>query len=675
MLLRQNSPNTPYWQIGAVCVVLAGVIWFVFGQTLGYNFINFDDAEYVLNNAQVAGLTWHGVGSAFRHTVSANWHPLTMITHMLDCQFYGLRAGGHHASNVLLHTLAAILLFLVLRQMTARPDGTDNLWPSAFVAALFAIHPLRAESVAWISERKDVLSGVFFMLTLAAYLRYVRKPSLRSYLSVVFVFILGLLSKPMLVTMPFVLLLLDYWPLRRFAPEAGSVNRPLIPAKLIWEKIPLLLLSVMACGIALIAQRGAISSIVLLPLWLRIYNVFESYIDYIGNMFWPVKLALSYPYPAEILSGWKGLFDVALLCAVTYSAWAFRKKVPYLITGWLWYLGMLVPVIGLVQVGDQSRADRYTYLPQIGLYLIIAWGARDLSASWRYGRQILVVLATVIIFALAWCARIQTSYWKDSESIWRHSLAGNSNNEVARHNLGWVLVHEHRVDEGIFHLQEALKMWPDFGAAGQANPGNARVHEALGGAFYQKGRRDEAIFHWERALLLGPASSEIEDKLAAAYWEQGKIDPAIEHWEKALSIHPDDPHIHTSLGAAFLRKQRAAEAIDHYEKSLALAPRSIVTLNNLALLLSISPEAQFRNGQRAVQLAEQADELSDGKDPSVVRTLASAYAENGRFNDALDAARRALNLATAQKNAVLAGALKTDINLYELNFPRRESGR
>ena len=490
MFSKRTSPTTPGWQVWAVTIGLIAITWLVFGQTLRYDFISYDDPEYIAKNPQVtAGLTLHGIVWAFKHTVSDNWHPLTMLSHMLDCQIYGLHAGGHHCTNVFLHMFAAILLFIVLRQMTAGPssprdesvqlaDRTGNIWPSAFVAALFAIHPLRVESVAWIAERKDVLSGLFFMLTLAAYFRYVRKPSLGSYLPVVFVFALGLLSKPMLVTVPFVLLLLDYWPLRRFGAEnnvksLGGINRPLTPWKLIGEKIPLLLFSAMACGIALIAQKGAITSIAYIPLWVRIYNALQSYCAYIWKMVWPVKLALIYPYPAGALSGWKGLLAIALLCALTYCAWVFRKKAPYIITGWLWYLGMLVPVIGLVQVGAQARADRYTYLPQIGLYLIVAWGAEDLLASWRYRRHILATLAAAVIFALAWDAAVQTSYWKDSESIWRHSLTITSNNAVAHQNFGYVLLKERRVDEAIFHLQEALRISPDF-SAGRPYPANVR---------------------------------------------------------------------------------------------------------------------------------------------------------------------------------------------------------
>jgi tetratricopeptide (TPR) repeat protein len=669
--------------IVAICVGLIALTWFVFGQTLGHEFINYDDPEYVFENPQISkGLTLHGIAWALSHSHAHNWHPLTTITHMLDCQLYGLKADGHHCTNVVLHILAVVLLFLVLGEMTGGPSRTGNIWPSAFVAAVFAIHPLRAESVAWVAERKDVLSGVFFMLTLAAYLRYVRKRSLASYLLVALVFALGLMSKPMLVTLPFVLLLVDYWPLRRFAAQASQKNnvKPLhwldrqsIPWKLVWEKIPLLVLAVISCGIALVLQAKALSSIAILPLWVRVYNALVSCVIYIWQMFWPAKLALFYPLPSGTLSGSVVVFAIAVLFALTYTAWALRKQRPHIITGWLWYLGMLVPVIGLVLVGGQGRADRYTYLPQIGLYVAATWVVMDLSASWRHRREILSILATAVVIILTWRAGIQTSYWKNSESIWTRTLAVTSNNAIAHEKLGFVLLKNSQVDDAISHLQEALKIWPDFDQ-GRSNPGNARVHYKLAAAFFKKGRVGEAISHYQIALQLSPDYADVHDRLASLLWQEGQIDQAIENWQKTLSTDPDDPRVHTSLGTALLRKGLVGEAISHYEKSLAIAPQSTVTLNNLALVLSTCSDARFRNGSRAIQLAEQADQLSGRKNPSIVRTLAAAYAESGRFNDAIAAAERALQLATAQGDSALVSTLRMDIDLYRMNFPRRSGG-
>jgi protein O-mannosyl-transferase len=412
-----------------VCLFLAGAVWAVFGQTLGYGFVNYDDGQYVYNNPQVIhGLNLKGIEWAFTHSLMANWHPLTVMSHMLDCQLYGLNTGGHHLTSLLLHAATAILLFLVLREMTGA------LWRSAFVAAVFAIHPLRVESVAWVAERKDVLSGLFFMLTLGAYVRYVRKPpSPGRYLTVIFLFALGLMCKPMLVTVPFVLLLLDYWPLNRFGTPAHRFS---IPWKLIVEKIPLIVLSIAACLVTLLVQHQDTE----VSFSERINNALVSYVAYCGQMFYPVGLAVLYPYPND---GWptgKIILALLLLVAISAGAFCWRQKRPYFLMGWLWYLGMLVPVIGLVlQVGAQARADRYTYLPQIGLYILVTWTVVALTASWRSRRWVLGGGAVVVLAVLIICARAQTAYWRDSESLWAHTLACTSGNSLADNNLAWLL--------------------------------------------------------------------------------------------------------------------------------------------------------------------------------------------------------------------------------------------
>jgi tetratricopeptide (TPR) repeat protein len=584
----------------SVCILLAAITWGVFGQTLHHEFVNFDDPKYVLKNPEIrSGLSFHGLIWAFTHSHSYNWHPLTTLSHMMDCQLYGLNAGGHHLTNVLLHAAAVFVLFLVLQEITGA------LWRSAFVAALFAIHPLRAESVAWIAERKDVLSGLFFMLTLAAYVGYVRKPSLGKYLLVVFVFVLGLMSKSMLVTVPFVLLLLDYWPLRRFPhPAAEGTNTKVgwrsIPPRVILEKFPLLFFSALSCVATVLVQTHSIRTF---PVPLRVYNALKSYAVYISQLFWPTRLAVFYPYPSGSLSIWPALLSLIFLLGMTFACWNLRKQKPYLITGWLWYLGMLVPVIGLLQVGTQSHADRYTYLPHIGLFMIAAWGLYDLSRSWRYQREILGVLGVVVIVVLAWQARLQTSFWKNSERLWTQTLAVTSSNAFAHENLGYLLLDKGQLDNAISQFQMALKIRPD--------PGRDR-------------------------------------------------------------IDPDNAHVHTSLGTALIRKNLLADGLAHYEESLTGDPKSVVTLNNLALILSISADVRFRNGARAVQLAEKADRLSDQRDANVVRTLAAAYAEDGRFSDALNATERALNLANAQGDTVMAGNLRLELDLYRLNLPRRD---
>ena len=482
--LKSESPTAGLndrWLVPGVCIFLAAIIWVVFGQTLHHEFVNYDDLGYVYDNPAVThGLTLQGIEWAFTHSVRANWHPLTMLSHMLDCRFYGLNAGGHHLTSLLLHTATAVLLFLVLRRMTG------FLWRSAFVAAVFAIHPLRVESVAWVSERKDVLSGLFFMLTVGAYGRYVEKSKVQDPRSKVFYglalvfFALGLMSKPMLVTLPFVLLLLDYWPLGRVsrlhsvparqASDKYQVSGPdshvmhnasrITPqiSHLLLEKAPLFGLAVASGVVTLYAQRGAIQSFEQISLPLRVGNALMSYVIYLGQMFWPSGLAVLYPFAAEDVGVSGVVLSLVLLAGISAGAFVLRRR-RYFLTGWLWYLIMLVPVIGLVQVGAQARADRYTYLPQIGLYLLLTWAAADLCTGWRHRRAVLGGGATVILVALIFCARVQTSYWRNSESLWAHTLACTSDNFIAQNGLGATLLQKGKLDEAITHYQKSQTRW------------------------------------------------------------------------------------------------------------------------------------------------------------------------------------------------------------------------
>src|SRR5215831_11152218 len=424
-----------------VCLGLVAVTWAVFGQTLTHDFVNFDDHVYVYENPLVIrGVSPEGIIGAFTHTHARNWHPLTTVSHMLDCQLYGLKAGGHHLTNVILHTISVVLLFLVLKQMT------DGLWQSAFVATLFAIHPLHVESVAWIAERKDVLSAVFFMLTLAAYTRYARAPSAIRYLLVALLFALGLMSKPMLVTVPFLLLLLDYWPLSRIETHRSEVRRRL--PTLLKEKIPFLALSTFSCIATLFAQRQGPSAIDQLPFLWRLENAFVTYVTYVWQMLWPARLAVFYPHPNDRLPLLQVTGALALLVATSLVVISLRRTKPYLVTGWLWYLGMLVPVIGVVQVGEQAHADRYTYLPQIGLYIMIAWTVGDLLVESTRLRRVLVgVIAAMAVASLGARAFGQTAYWKNSETLWNHALAVTGENDVAHNNLGFLFLRRGELDK------------------------------------------------------------------------------------------------------------------------------------------------------------------------------------------------------------------------------------
>ena len=659
-----------------VSVFLVAITWLVFGQTLGHDFVNFDDHVYVYDNPLVAkGLTVDGVIGAFTHAHARNWHPLTTMSHMLDCQLYGLKARGHHFTNVLLHTVAVLLLFAVLRDMT----GT--FWRSAFVAALFAIHPLHVESVAWVAERKDVLSAVFFMLTLGAYVRYVRAPSIGRYVCVAFLFALGLMSKPMLVTLPFVLLLLDYWPLRRIEKPSSAKSkskshswsdRQSIPRQLILEKIPLLALSAGSCVATLFAQSQRTGSIDQLPFMWRVNNAFVSYVTYVWEMFWPGQLAVFYPHPNNRLPVWEILLAIAFLAAVIVMALFLRKKRPYILTGWFWYLGMLVPVIGFVQVGEQAHADRYTYLPQIGLYLLITWAATDLTALWRRRREFLVIGAAATIAILSYRAFIQTSYWKNSENLWTHALFVTSNNDVAHNNLGFLFLRRGELDQAISHFQAALNI-RSRSAEAHYNLGAALIHNNLGNALARKGLSDAAIGHYQEAVRLRADYADAHYNFGSVLLQEGRIDEAIAHWQKALAIQPYDADVHTSLGNAFLQKGSVKEAINHYGQALEIAPQDMLSRNNLAWILATSSDASIRDGAKAVVLAEQAVQLSGGKNPIFFRTLAASYAEEGRFSEALAAAERGMKMAAVQDNRGLVNALGREIALYRARSPLRET--
>ena len=408
---------------------------------------------------------------------------------MLDCQLYGLHPGGHHLTNVLLHTATVIALFLVLRQMTGA------LWRSAFVAAVFAIHPLRVESVAWVAERKDVLSGLFFMLTIGAYVRYARRPwSPARYGLVVLLFALGLMCKPMLVTLPVVLLLLDYWPLQRVEP-AG---------RLVLEKLPLLALSAASCVVTLLAQTGAIQSTESFSLPLRFANALVTCMVYLGQMVWPAGLAVFYPYPHNGLPAWEVVLAGMLLAGLSAVAWGERRKQPWLLIGWLWYLVMLLPVVGIIQVGEQAHADRYTYLPQIGIYVAVTW----LVAEWRSGtgRVALGGLMAACSRVLMVCAWKQTAYWQNSETLWTHTLACTTDNDMAHNNLGNDLLQKGRVDDAISQYQKALQIKPNY----------AEAHNNLGNALLQKGRVDDAIAQCQKALQIKPDYAEAHNNLGNA---------------------------------------------------------------------------------------------------------------------------------------------------------------
>jgi tetratricopeptide (TPR) repeat protein len=546
-------------------VALIGLTWAVFGQTLRHDFVNFDDHAYVYETPEVTnGLTLQGVAWAFTHDHARNWHPLTTISHMLDCQLFGLNAGGHHFTNVLLHTIAVVLLFLLLRQLT----GT--FWRSAFVAAVFAVHPLRVESVAWIAERKDLLSAIFFMLTLAAYVRYARRPSIGRYLTMSILFALGLMSKPMLVTVPFVLLLLDYWPLARSQKSEVRGQKTRSWLQLIAEKVPLLVLSAVSCAITFFVQKRGPLQIDQLPFIWRLKNAIVSYVAYLWQMLWPSKLAVFYPHPNNSLLSWQIILALCLLVGISAIVLALRQGRPYLLTGWLWYLGMLVPVVGIVQVGEQARADRYTYLPQIGLYLALTWLIVDLAKTWRVGRELLAICASTLVLLLSWLASVQASYWKSSETLWDHALAVTSDNDVAHNNLGFLLLRRGQLDNAISHFESALKIRTG-NAERHYNLGLALIHNNLANALLWKGRITDAIPHYEEAVTLRPDYADAHYNFGFALMQFDRVDDAIAQWQKTVSLQPNDIEAHITLGQALDRVGRTENAMVEYEAALQLA--------------------------------------------------------------------------------------------------------
>ncbi|MGA2788375.1 MAG: tetratricopeptide repeat protein, partial [Verrucomicrobiota bacterium] len=613
--------------VSGVCLLLAIAVFLVFDQTLHFGFVNFDDDVYVYQNPQVVqGLTLHGIGWAFTHIHNANWHPLVMMSLMLDAQIYGLKAGGYHLTNILLHGATAILLFLVLRRMTGM------LWPSAFVAAVFAILPLRVESVAWVTERKDVLSGLFFVLTLWAYGRYVEKSEVRSPKSKVWYgltmlfFTLGLLSKPTLVTVPFVLLLLDYWPLGRVAGGGWRVARV---RQLLLEKLPLFGLAAVFSLVTFITQKkaGALAALERQPLAIRWENALANYAVYLSNMFWPDNLAALYPRQAAS-PAWEIMVAGGLLLLITVLVVAFARRFPYLVTGWLWYLGMLVPMIGIVQAGFVTRADRFTYLPQIGLCLIIAWTIKDLTASWRYRRQLLGVAALAVIVALMIGAWKQTSYWRDSESLWTRTLDCTSDNAFAHLNLGLALGAEGRLDEAIEHFQKAAEI----------GPLQAQAYNDLGIMLVGKGRLDEAVTNFARAVEIQPDYAAAHLNWGAVLATQGKTNEAIALFQRAIELKPDYADAHYNLARELAAQGKTAEAIGHYQRAIQLQPESSEVFYNLGIALAAEGKLAeaVEQYQKAIQLKpDYADAHGN---------LANVLAAQGRLEEAIKEYQRTLEL-------------------------------
>jgi tetratricopeptide (TPR) repeat protein len=603
----------------AIYAVLFLATLLVYAPVLQFDFVNFDDPDYVTRNVHVqSGISGEGIAWAFTSGEAANWFPVTRLSHMLDYQLYGLRSGGHHFTNVLFHALAALLLFAFLHR------ATGARWPSAFVAFLFALHPQHVESVAWISERKDVLCAFFWFLTLWAYVHYAERPGLGGkalgwYLFALLAFCLGLMSKPMIVTLPFVLILLDGWPLRRL-----TENR-LMPVFL--EKIPFFALCAVDAVATYVVQEGsgAVRTLDVFPMGLRVENGLRSYVLYIVKMFWPVRLAVFYPFPHHLPLWLVALAGVGLVSISAGVLWSIKAR-PDLAVGWFWYIGTLVPVIGFVMVGAQARADRYAYVPMTGLTIMLAWGATDILRRWPRALAALAVM--LCCFSMAATAA-QVRYWKNSESLFRHALDVTSDNYLAHHNLGVALAQmPGRLPEAIDHYQAALQIKPDspqahtdYGNALAQIPGRLPEavaeyrtallifpdspipHNDLGNALSAMGRLPEAIAEYQTALRLKPDYSDAQNNLRLAQantaeWQynmgvdlakSGKAAEAIPHFEAALRLKPDFVDAHNNLGVTLAGSGRVAEAISHFETALKIDPHSADAHVNLGIALAGVP--------------------------------------------------------------------------------------
>ncbi len=746
----------------AVCAFLALVTLAVYGQVVRHDFVNIDDDAYVYENRHVrSGLTAEGVVWAFTTLWASNWHPLTWMSHMLDCELFGLNAGYHHLANVFLHILNTTLLFLILRRMTGA------VWRSGMVAALFALHPLHVESVAWISERKDVLSTLFFLLTLWAYGGYARHPSLPRYGAVFGCLALGLMAKPMLVTVPFVLLLLDYWPLARLtlqgdAEPTGRISN--VPA-LLAEKVPLFILVAASSLVTFVAQHrgGATSMTYAVPLSSRIANALVTYVAYMGKMLWPADLAVLYPYRQTLPSGRWALAGLALVGISALVVRAGRRR-PYLPVGWFWYLGTLVPVIGLVQVGEQSMADRYTYVPLIGLFMMTVWGSADLAAGRGYRQTGLGVFAGMALVGCVAGTWFQVRLWQSEVTLFQHALKVTRGSALAHNNLGLALSDQGEREAAIMHYREAIRIDPAYakghgnlavalmeqgapreairhareavrlrpnmakahlnlgfvldrqgeqtGAAAhyrealRIDPYYATAHYNLGGLLHrqgkpdqaaahyrealridpgyveaynnlgilrmQEGRLEEAVGNYQEALRLAPLNTETLYNLGVVLARQGHLDEAISRFREAVRLEPGRSAFHTSLAMALATQGGLEEAIDHYREAIRLDPADPGPRNNLAWIESTHPDPGFRNGPEAVELAERACEISPDRNPAFLDTLAAAYAEAGRFPEAVTTLAEAISQAESRGMEDFIRESTVRLEGYKAGRPYRE---
>jgi tetratricopeptide (TPR) repeat protein len=593
--------------------LLLFVLW-VFFPVIQNPFISLDDDAYVAQNAQVQrGVTWDGVVWSFGrlHGAHTYWHPLTWISHMLDCQVFGLNPAGHHFVNLLLHMLNTALVFVVFLQITGAPGRC------LLLAALFALHPLQVDTVAWVAERKNLLATLFWLLTIWGYARYVEQSKVQGpkskvvYVLALLFFVCGLMSKPVLVTLPFVLLLLDYWPLRRFQPQSGR-RAGAVAGRLVWEKIPFLVLAAASSGLTVASHRG-------LGMWadpaatpslgFRIENALVAYCRYIGKAIWPSDLAIFYPLPDAWPMWLVGLCGLLLLAASGLALGCARNR-PYGFVGWFWFVGVLVPFIGLVQAGQQAMADRFAYVPLIGLFVAFVWGAHDLLQGWRHGTVALAAAGVSTVLLCTATTRRQIGYWKDTETLFRHAAAVTDSNALVLNCLGIAQDRKGQTAAAIASYRQAIALQPkwtsphcnlgtafngsrrfveaakEFEEALRLQPRLADAHKGLGFAFYNMGRLDDAIRHYQEAVRLDPVAADTHSNLGAALDAIGRSDEAISQYQETVRLKPDYADAYNNLGVALARKRRFAEAAAHFRRTIELRGDDAGAHANLGIALA-----------------------------------------------------------------------------------------
>jgi protein O-mannosyl-transferase len=691
-LPRQQRSDQDILGVWIVCALLAIVVLLVYFQVEEHPFINCDDSPYIYDNPNVqTGLTWKNISWSLTSAHAGNWHPLTWMSHMFDMWAYGMAAGKHHMTNVLLHMISSVVLFLAIRRLT----GT--FWLSAIVAAMFALHPQRVESVAWAAERKDALSGMFWMLTLLCYANYVMRPTTWRYVAIVIVFALGLSSKSMLVTLPCVLLLLDFWPLGRWqpallGPPAPDAAPPRCPPRPFWwllvEKLPLFILSAGVCTILVIGQHkvGAMSMTNKVPMDSRVANAAVSCVTYLVQMVWPISslhlwppsintnLAIFYPHPtvvggaAETRMFHEAIFAALVLLAITAAVlWNLRRR-PYLAVGWFWYLGALVPVVGLVQVGAQSRADRYTYLTTIGISIMVVWGAAEAAKRWQQLRMPLGVATATVLCVWTGLTCFQIGTWKDSKAVFQHAVDVVDDNFFAYNHLALAYQQDippnqikdprwrKQLDEAGWRYKKAVDITPNY----DSSNGNYGVY------LHAIGNYPEALKYFKRAAAINPFVAGHHGNLAMIYQQMGDFENSIREWREAIKHDEGSFRFHSSLGAALILSGKQTEAIKEFREAYqfflkdlpaeglppgAQVPEEVTAMmSDLAGALACTTDDTLRNGKEALEVAQLANQLTHGMNPNVLRVLAAAYAETGHMSEALQTANKALTIADQQRN-------------------------